>query len=201
MQRIFLENSLYADPVPSSWLKWFISRHGNFLLSEPRVYEYEIICIPSNSGLFLPPCLAIPTIANETSNLRAWANVPVYPSLRLCSTVCPPLGALQENMHHLKPESSTTIEKYMNQMPTAKSDTHWLTLCSNSSHGCHIDFPGRGNSPKAATQTALALLGSLEMKVILLLSSYGRLPDPPTAFLQLELLCLWASFCTLKNSQ
>lgn len=53
--------------------------------------------------------------------------MPVNPSLRLCSTVCPPLGPLQENMHHLKSEPSAAIEKEINQMPTTKSDTHWST--------------------------------------------------------------------------
>lgn len=55
--------------------------------------------------------------------------MPVNPSLRLCSTVCPPLGPPQEKRHHVKPERSAAIDKQMNQVPTAKSDTHWLSLC------------------------------------------------------------------------
>lgn len=31
-------------------------------------------------------------------------------------------------MHHLKPELSAAIVKDMNQMPTTKSDAHWLIL-------------------------------------------------------------------------
>ena len=114
--------------------------------------------------------------------------MPVNPSLRLCSTICPPLGLLQENMHHLKPEPFTDIEKHMNQMPTLKSDAHWLTICSNSNQWYLITLPNRRYSSNATTQTALTLLGSLESKVILLLpsgfSSCGGLPNTPTPFLQ-----------------
>lgn len=54
-QRMFFENSLYAHSVLRSWAEMLQKpRWEFFFLSEPWVYDYEIICIPSNSGLFLP---------------------------------------------------------------------------------------------------------------------------------------------------
>ena len=117
--------------------------------------------------------------------------MPVNPSLRLCSTMCPPLGPLQENMHHLKPEPSTAIEKHMNQMPTLKSGAHWLTICSNFNKWDLVTLRKRRYSSEATTQTALALPGSSESKLILLLpsevSSCGGLPNTPTPLLQQEI--------------
>lgn len=91
--------------------------------------------------------------------------MPVNPSLRLCSTLWPPLGPLQENMHPLKPEPSTTIEKCMHQMPTAEFAAHWFILYSNSNHWYHSSLLKRVDWSKATAWIAPVLLGSLEMKI------------------------------------